>query len=91
MFTIVLNFLILIFIFTETMLTDGEISKIDSKKLQPKELVPWVDDESSNLCESLEENSNGISNGWDSSEMFNYNEKTYNITTTYKDDMSDYT
>ena len=73
------------------MLTDGEIAKMEGKKVQQKELVPWDDEEANNTFESLEENTNGISNGWASSDMFNYNEKTYKITSTYKEDLTGYT
>lgn len=75
----------------ENVLTDGEISGVEGKKLQEKELVPW-DDGGDCDYNALEESSNGCQNGgWDSSEMFDYNERNYNINSTYNDDMSGYT
>lgn len=70
----------------------------NNKHTGTKDLIPWDDDgDSGNTMESLDEISTnggggGITNGgWDSSAMFQYNEKKYSINTTYKEDMSDYT
>jgi ataxin 2/2L len=71
--------------------TDTEISKPDSREHHDKELVPWEGD--SVECDGIYElDDTGVStNGWDAEAMFIYNEKNYNLKTTYDESLKDYT
>lgn len=74
------------------MATDSEIARTDGKLSGEKDLVPWNDDgEMGDICtESLEDNRRQ-SNGWQSADMFKYNETVFNISSTYRDEMPEYT
>lgn len=79
------------------MLTDAEISRLDSKQTNPnKELVPWDgghgDSEDTLDSLSLDEH-NGVSaqNGWSPDEMFKMNEAKFQVKSTYDPSLPDYT
>lgn len=73
------------------MLTDSEIAKNDGSKSTARELVPWNDDGEVATETGLEGLDGVSSNGWGTEDMFKYNESNYNIHSTYRDEMPEYT
>lgn len=59
----------------------------------PRDLVPWDGGDDEKNCLDTLENSNGIPNGkgWEAEDMLNYNAKKFNINSTYRDEMPEYT
>lgn len=75
--------------------TDGEIANLDGNRKAgaPRDLVPWDGGDDEKNCLDTLENSNGIPNGkgWEAEDMLNYNAKKFNINSTYRDEMPEYT
>lgn len=68
--------------------TDNAISEKFVSHLDEKELEPW---DASGMNGGIEFELEGGTNGWDANDMFQKNEKTFGVQSTFDDSLSDYT